>query len=277
MNKSSIEVVCTVGADPEMFVMNDKGVYVSSHDLLPGTKHNPYKVKDGAVQVDGTAAEFNIDPAASEEQFLNNLDSVISTMASMMPGYKVVADPVAHYTAEYMAMLPDSAKELGCDPDFNAYTGEANPRPDQAELFRTGAGHVHIGVTEGANPSDMEYMGICCGAVKLMDWFLGIPSLLFDDNDERRRMYGKAGAFRPKSYGLEYRTLSNVWLRKESTRKWVYWATQQAVGSFLKDYKIPKRYSSESIQDIINTSNRKEARIIVEENYMLTPTSVFGG
>jgi hypothetical protein len=38
----------------------------------------------------------------------------------------------------------------------------------------------------------------------------------------RRELYGKAGAFRPKPYGVEYRVLSNRWLNSEALIRWVY-------------------------------------------------------
>jgi phiEco32-like amidoligase-type 2 protein len=47
---------------------------------------------------------------------------------------------------------------------------------------------------------------------KQMDWSLGVPSMLMNPNSKRRALYGKAGAFRPKSYGCEYRTPDNSWL-----------------------------------------------------------------
>ena len=49
-----------IGADPELFVKKD-GVVVSGHDLIQGTKADPFPVQDGAVQVDGMALEFNIE------------------------------------------------------------------------------------------------------------------------------------------------------------------------------------------------------------------------
>lgn len=63
-----------VGADPELFV-SDNGKLVSCHGLLPGTKAEPHRVERGAVQVDGMAAEFNIDPAGDEETFITNLNT----------------------------------------------------------------------------------------------------------------------------------------------------------------------------------------------------------
>ncbi len=58
----------TYGCDPEVFLMvGDK--YVSAHGLFPGTKAEPFKVEKGAVQVDGLALEFNIDPAKTPEEF----------------------------------------------------------------------------------------------------------------------------------------------------------------------------------------------------------------
>ena len=53
-----------VGCDPEVFVAKG-GKFISAHGMIPGTKKAPHKVERGAVQVDGMALEFNIDPAAS--------------------------------------------------------------------------------------------------------------------------------------------------------------------------------------------------------------------
>lgn len=51
--------------------------------------------------------------------------------------------------------------------------------------------------------------------IKLYDRFIAIPSILFVYNHKeerlRREIYGKAGTYRLKPYGLEYRVLSNAW------------------------------------------------------------------
>ena len=221
-----------VGADPELFMRSpNTGAFVSAHDRVPGTKHNPHKVPFGAIQVDGTALEFNIDPAATVGEFVRNINAVRHTLEAYVPGYNVVAEPVAIYDADYfMWDVPGSAQELGCDPDFNGWTGEKNPRPDpNGKPMRTASGHIHIGWGEGFDITDKAYFAYCCKVARHLDYHLGIHSLLWDTDDTRRQLYGKAGAFRPKSYGLEYRVLSNRWLANDDLIKWVYNTTLAAM------------------------------------------------
>ena len=95
-----------VGADPELFMKNpNTNAFVSAHDRVPGTKYEPFKVPNGAIQVDGTALEFNIDPAHSVEEFVANIKSVKQTLESYVPGFNVVAEPVALTVAEPVASL----------------------------------------------------------------------------------------------------------------------------------------------------------------------------
>lgn len=214
-----------IGADPELFMRHpDNGQYISAHDRIPGTKWEPHKVPHGAVQVDGTALEFNIDPAHTVDEFVYHISQVVTTLKNMVPGYNVVAEPVAHFDEQYMTFeVPSSALELGCMPDFNGWTKVANPHPEaEGKFFRTAAGHIHIGWCEDADPYDKSHFELCCRVARQMDYYLGIHSLIWDPDDTRRALYGKAGAFRPKSYGVEYRVLSNRWLTSEGLTRWVY-------------------------------------------------------
>ncbi len=158
------------------------------------------------------------------DEFVNNINQVRATLASYVPGYNIVAEPVATYDEEYFRWdVPNTAKELGCDPDFDGWTFNANPRPDPGNNpIRTGAGHVHIGWTDGADVVDKDHFVQCARVARQMDYYLGIHSLIWDKDDTRRSLYGKAGAFRPKPYGMEYRVLSNRWLESEALTRWVY-------------------------------------------------------
>lgn len=219
-----------IGADPELFVRNPNSKsFVSGYGMIPGTKEQPHKVPNGAVQVDGMALEFNIDPAATIDEFFNNIKSVREQLQAMTPGYNLVAQPVAEFDPDYMRTQPPEALELGCEPDFCAWTGEENPRPNGEVPFRSGAGHIHIGWTEGVDIRSKNHLADCIAVVQQMDYYLGAYSLLWDPDNRRRSLYGKAGAFRPKPYGVEYRTMSNAWLEDDRRIKWVYQATIQGM------------------------------------------------
>ncbi len=95
-----------------------------------------------------------------------------------------------------------------------------------------------------------------------MDFYLGLPSLVYDSATRRREMYGKAGAYRPKSYGVEYRTLSNAWLNSAELIRWVYRATQKGVLAAISGNLLVEKYGD--IQEVINKSNVKEALAIIK-------------
>lgn len=259
-----------VGADPELFLRKGNRFF-SAHGMIPGDKHNPHKVDGGAVQVDGMALEFNIDPAENEEQFLNNIAKVRATLESMVPGFKVVAEPTARFPHEYMQQQPLESKVLGCDPDYNAWdSGRRNPKPNGEVDFRTGAGHVHIGWCSNVDVMNQDHRDGCILATKQLDCVLGLGSLLYDSDNTRRTMYGKAGAFRPKPYGVEYRTLSNAWLQSKELTSWVYNSTVKALHRLAGgerlwewcDYDIPQL-----INDPRNLASRRRTARTLLKNF----------
>ena len=261
-----IELDLLVGADPEIFVSNGNRL-ISAHGMVPGTKENPHKVNKGAIQVDGMALEFNIDPANSLEEFVGNVNSVMHTLNSRIPdGCNLAVIPTAEFGLEYIQAQPEIAKELGCSSDFNAYTGKENPKPNAEVPFRTAAGHIHIGWGEGFDTRDPEHMDLCCSLVKVLDLYLGVPSVLMDQDTKRRSLYGAAGAFRPKTYGLEYRVLSNFWLKSDAKIKWAYQQTAKALASFLGG-----RRCSGDIDLVINQSDTIGAQRLIATNSLEVP------
>jgi hypothetical protein len=124
--------------------------------------------------------------------------------------------------------FPDSefydpaAFEFGCEPDYNAWTKDKNPRPSATDKnLRSCGGHIHIGF-KGLDPHEV---------IKAMDLYAGVPSVLMDKGDLRKQLYGKAGAFRTTKYGVEYRTLSNYWVFSPRLCEWAYDATARALDS----------------------------------------------
>lgn len=249
----------TVGADPEVFVTKD-GKFRSAWGLIPGTKEKPHPVQDGAVQVDGCALEFNINPVDNADDFVKNVNSVMGQMKEMVPGYDFAIVPSCRFNGNHFRALPDEAKELGCTPDFNAYTMKENDKPDNKTTMRTAAGHIHIGFCDPvADPLNDDHMTRCATLVKQLDAYLGLPSVLFDKDVARRKMYGAAGCFRPKPYGVEYRVLSNAWLLSEARMRFVYKMTERAVEDLIKGVRLTDNIGENNVQRAINQSRTYEA------------------
>jgi len=251
----------TFGADPELFIVDDKGRHVSAEGLIPGTKLEPHPVEGGAVQVDGMAAEFNIDPVDNFDAFNHNINKVMGALKAMLPkGYGFSVIPSVEFDEEVWANSPDEAKALGCSPDFNAWTGGVNPPPmnNDRPRLRTASGHLHIGWTKDADTSDLGHLTACQDLVKQLDWFLGAWSLTKDPDPIRRSLYGKAGACRYKDYGVEYRVLSNFWITSKPKRLEVWNRMNTAINLMASIY-LPGRSTyqrfSGTLIESINTSH----------------------
>ena len=248
----------TFGCDPELFVADPTGRLVSAEGLIPGTKENPHKVAFGAVQVDGMAAEFNIDPVQTYFEWEGSIVKVMTQLQSMLPrGFSLVQKPAVVFDEEQWERSPDNAKELGCSPDYNAWTEGVNPPPQCLDnpRLRTASGHIHIGWTTDESLADPDHAKNCRDLVKQLDWYLGSWSLNFDKDNTRRDLYGKAGAMRYKDYGVEYRVLSNFWLQSAKHRQSVWNRMNAAIKAMRKDY-LPESAANfnNRLIESINTS-----------------------
>ena len=160
-----------LGADPEFFLMDTKTERViSAHDMVPGTKKKPHKLKDGAVQVDGVAVEFNINPAFSADEFEHNVNSVMKEIRKMIDKrYSFKIAPYVEFDKGYFDALPDFVKELGCEPDLSCRTGKEKPCPvpfiTSSTVARTAAGHLHLGWTNGKDIMNDEDHALDCQAI----------------------------------------------------------------------------------------------------------------
>lgn len=212
-----------IGCDPEVFIINSKTKdYVSAHGYFPGDKKNPFPVESGAVQVDGTALEFNINPAETEEEFFKNIRNVYAQMGEMVTkvnkDWTLVPTPLVRFKEDIWKDIPIDAKVLGCDPDYN-YNGIVNPNPSE-KIFntplRTGSGHIHIGWTEGEDVQNPMHFEDCrFMAIEFFNAQLFRPRTELEV--ERLKYYGMNGSFRPKHYGVELREPSPNWIRTEQS------------------------------------------------------------
>jgi len=247
--------VYTVGADPEIFV-GKEGKFVSAHGLVKGTKDAPLPVDYGAVQVDGMALEFNIDPVSSPSEFEFNLSVVQAQLKEMIGDLEFLETASVKFDKAFMRNVPLENLMLGCDPDYNGYDMFPNVRPDGAALMRTAGGHVHVGGFFTDTLENFGHFHLSARLAKALDKTIGVYSLLWDKDDERRAMYGKAGCFRPKLYGMEYRTLSNAWIFKKPLVHFIFDGVREALEYVFggKDMEYPMH--DDEAQYIINNSKR---------------------
>jgi hypothetical protein len=252
MKINGVEI--TFGADPEVFVKDLTSVtrFMSAHNLIPGTKAMPFPVKQGAVQVDGMALEFNIDPASTFEEFDNNLTVVQQQLRSMIGDREFLEDVTVYFDKDFVKDVPMVNLMLGCEPDYNGWTLDANPEVDGSKNMRTVGGHLHIGGFETDDPFHPNHFNKMARLARILDETLGVYSILWDKDDNRRSMYGKAGSFRPKRYGMEYRPMSNQWIFKKPLVEFVFNAAKEGVEKFFQTGYEP----SEMVRSIIDNSDR---------------------
>jgi hypothetical protein len=261
-----------LGCDPEIFMMDKQGILRSCVGKVGGSKAFPMPLTilgDGfAVQEDNVAMEFNIPPSGSAKEFAENIQKTLDLLVSGMEkrfGYVLSNLSAGHF--EHEELNTPQAKEFGCDPDYNAWTGKRNPRPRATDPnLRSCGGHVHVGYLESEYFKDEKYHSkeFDRKVIRSMDLILGVPSILMDKGgDLRRELYGKAGAYRPKSYGVEYRTLGNFWALDKKLCEWVFENTERAVAAAVA--QIPFEEDADMILDAINNNNKEAAAGLVKK------------
>lgn len=235
-----------VGADPELFLMNKNQKLISAIGRFGGTKQWPKPIGDGCfVQEDNVAVEFNIPPAASKDAFVTSINFALQKLEERAKELNLSLAIRASAKFDRDQLANPKASVFGCDPDHNAWTLKENDSPRCADKsLRSAGGHVHVGCTE------YESWHIA----RAMDLYLGVPSIGLDPDLDRRQLYGKAGAFRTKNYGMEYRTLSNFWLTSDKFKMWVYSQTMEAL-KFLALGNRLEPTDGEEIQYCINNSD----------------------
>lgn len=223
--------VIKLGCDPEGFLFDGNNEALPAYGYVPGDKHDPYRLDGGAVQVDGMAIEFNIDPVDNEDDFVKNISKVTAQITEMVRNVdkdiSIRWVPVAKFRPTIWNIAPEQAKMLGCDPDFNI-KGQVNSNPThklEGNPLRTAAGHIHIGFRDELleDPMEDSHFQMCLSIAQgFHDG--NIPSYMPQtlDEEERLQYYGHNGSFRPKKYGVELRAPSNVWVRTEEAQRTIF-------------------------------------------------------
>jgi hypothetical protein len=257
----------TVGTDIEFFLQDkESNEFISSQGLIPGTKESPVKLKElgegFGIQPDNVAVEFTMPESKSKEEWVKSINKIktFCETGGLPYGLKLAIIPSAYFPEHQLQS--EGAMQAGCDPDFNVWLEEANVAPDiKASSLRSCGGHIHVGYVSPNTETSSKI-------IMAMDLFLGLPSILLDNSKEsmeRRKLYGKAGCFRFKSFGVEYRTLSNFWTKTDELIKWAFEATLKAC-EFVNSSEFDEIYNDqENIIKAINEGNKTLAEIVIEK------------
>lgn len=273
--------IITVGCDPELMIQDKKsGQLKSAIKILKGRKHEPEKVDGGFVHSDNVNLEFNCAPAKTAAEFAKNIGKVIKESNRLVGKSNVL---IVRASANFpKSELDDAeAKEFGCEPDYDAWKLKVNKPPKEAAAspFRTCGGHIHVGMTPKSKKLLSEDMGKI-RTIKMMDLVLGTLSVILDSDPtsmERRALYGGAGAHRPKSYGVEYRSIGNFWVKSPELVELMHDLTVFSVQVCLDnaDEALIKSVGEEKIRTTINSSDKTAAKKIFSETLtQILPSSV---
>lgn len=253
----------TIGADPELFLINSKTrEVVSSIGIIPGEKGNPYRSKDMpegyGLEIDNILAEFNIPPVRTKEDFVEAMTYMKNYIKKFIKAKNSNLDILckASMMVNEDQLQSPEAKLFGCSVDYNAYTEEPNPKPQGERTNLRSAGlHIHLGYDDCNVETSLAL-------IKYLDMYLGVPSVLKDDDTKRRSLYGKAGCFRLTPYGLEYRVLSSYFLSNKITLSWVWNGICKAIKAYNEDYALA---DPELVQRAINESDKELAEKLVKK------------
>jgi len=252
-----------IGTDFEVFLKNEKEA-ITAEGIIKGTKQRPFQFdpenKWYATSLDCVLAEANIPPTETPYDFYQAIQKSINYIKSILPeNHDILISASERLDKKYLKSA--TAKILGCDPDYNCYTMQQNPRPKikgENKDLRTAAGHVHVGYKNSDPYTNFEI-------IRAMDLFLGVPGVLQEPISERKKLYGKAGAMRHHDHGAEYRPISNYYLASENLTNWVFNSAMKAI-DFLNEGNLDKLIQDEEfIVSAINENDEQKAKMLIEK------------
>jgi hypothetical protein len=272
---------CSIGTDPEVFVMGDKGV-------IPAFKFLPDKniVEKNQPFWDGFQAEFTCYPSSRGNKTciaytVDEIQSGLNKLYNLALTYDKHAqiNPVTVVDLNMESFRGEDPKffELGCAPSQNAYNLPSLNVPDPTILPMRFAGcHMHFGVTDVLKSNTSSRL---TNIVKTIDALFGVASvaLLRGMEDPRRRLfYGKAGEYRTPDWGLEYRVPSSAILAHPTLTHIAFELARAAmyIGCYFDRDSILCGVTDDKVVDIINNYDVGGALKLLSSNWRIIRQSL---
>lgn len=245
------------GADPELF-LSKNGKVIGAEKVLPKGGIG----QENRVIIDGVQTEFNVYPSTCRQVFSNHLRVCFQLLNQQMQGTETTADfsQTVKVDKEEMESLAEESRQFGCSPSKNAYRDAGISIKDASKYYsRSAGGHIHLG--DGGYELTQQTLARHTEVVQMLDILLGNTCVLLDrdpGNIERRKTYGRAGEYRTPKHGLEYRTLSNFWLKSYALMSFVLGMARFAVTVTNNEEIRTKLLAAVNMDDIERAINEND-------------------
>tara|TARA_R100001086_G_C11848217_1_gene261055 strand:+ start:39488 stop:40711 length:1224 start_codon:yes stop_codon:yes gene_type:complete len=243
------------GADPELFIEN------KDCEVIRASRF----VKDKGAEVANDGFQIEIHPAAQGcRQFLASHVAILLSKAQELAKSRscsLTFDIGRTMCDREWEQAEEEDKQFGCEATESIHEPNRTRISGLKERFRSCGGHIHLGIGVTFAQKNVKTL------VSLMDLLCGNTFVILDRDEvniKRREHYGRAGEHRIKPYGIEYRVLSNFWLRKYSLFSAAVAFCRQAFW-FTEDQpelakELLDRVDMQNIRDAINNNDVELAK-----------------
>lgn len=207
------------GSDPE-FVFQKNGKICSAIGFLKGDKEKKTVIAPYEFYYDNVLGECTLPPTYSKVETVDNIRNCLQTFSKLIAPCELLIQ--ASHKYDQQQLNHEDAFKVYCVAESCCYSMMEVERDE--EIFhktnlRSAGGHIHLGAPF------LKKGYASWTTARLMDLFLGIPSVFLDQDPTSKRrkdIYGKAGRFRITDYGIEYRSLGNFWLASPRLVELIY-------------------------------------------------------
>lgn len=272
--------VGSCGGDPELFITTQDGVLVPAFDHLPMVGKTTSR-----LFADGFASEMNLEPSGCLSYVVDSAHRHMDRLYDLLTsrGHTVTGQNVFEIPQDIMGKATDEQVALGCNPTFNLYGLKPDLRTPRRQVLRSAGGHLHFDLSHiptGQHKTDFrkltkETRAIVENSVRGLDSILGVACVsLFEkfDDPRRRLSYGQAGEYRTPTYGVEYRTLSNAWMRHPVLMHMIYDLGRAAITFGIMNLPELIDGTEQEVVQIIQDCDATAARAYMTRNENLFKT-----
>jgi hypothetical protein len=208
----------SLGTDLEFFFRARNHGVVPADNILP--PESEAMDSDGGVKkaifYDGIQAEIRTTPDSCRARIGDQLVDLFRTVHRVAKenGVTMLMQSSVDVTRDVLLRARDPiSRQFGCSPHRSERKGgkvEQIRVDGETHEIRYAGVHVHVG---SADKYALQTDDGILRTVRMLDLFLGTVGVMIESTHWdrlRRQVYGKAGIYRRKEYGLEYRTPSTV-------------------------------------------------------------------